>query len=77
MALIYLQSFFFHSIDLCLPRLTARRNRPNQFCESQSLTSNQTPSRAFRAVDKILDRISSLMCVIFRIAKKSLSMQRE
>jgi hypothetical protein len=25
----------------------------------------------------ILDRISSLMCVIFRIAKKSLSVQRE
>src|SRR5438093_2864147 len=39
----------------CLPRLTARRNRPNQFCESQSLSSNQNPSRPFRAVDKILD----------------------
>ncbi|PYL72131.1 MAG: hypothetical protein DMF22_05105, partial [Verrucomicrobia bacterium] len=38
-----------------LPRLTARRNRPNQFRESESLTSNQNPSRAFRAVDKILD----------------------
>jgi hypothetical protein len=55
MALIYVQSFFFRSVDLVCGGWQRVETGPNQFCESHSLTSNQTPSRAFRAVDKILD----------------------
>jgi len=66
--------------DSCLPRLTARRNRPNalrdwqQRGEIKTFPERFTPSIKFST---ILDRISAHMCVIFRIAKKSLSVQRE
>src|SRR5260370_3325422 len=64
----------------CLPRLTARRNRPNELRDWQQRSEIKTFPERFAPSIKfstILDRISALMCVIFRIAKKSLSVQRE
>src|SRR5205085_8239824 len=67
------------SVDLCLPRLTARRNRPNVLRDWQQRGEIKTLPERFASIkfSTLLDRISSLMCVIFRIARKSLSVQRE
>jgi hypothetical protein len=55
MALIYLQSFFFHSVDLRAVSLGKQETVQISFANRSRGLQIKTPSRAFRAVDKILD----------------------